>query len=93
MAEGSQGFMDRMRGWNNWLTTHVSSSIKNNVSDASNTMKRKMVRLYNGDQWHDARERQKTEDEDEQWYDTNSEEKLTPILTKHGIKKKVKNTS
>jgi hypothetical protein len=37
-------------------------------------MKRKIVRLYNGDQWHDAREHQehqKTEDEDEQWYDAN----------------------
>ena len=47
----------------------------------------------NRDQWHDAREHQKTEDEDEQWYDTHPEEQLTPILTKHGIKKKVKNTS
>ena len=28
MAEGSQGIMDRMRGWYNWLTTHVPSSIK-----------------------------------------------------------------
>ena len=54
-------------------------------------MRKKVVKLYNSkkekeeDQWYDAREHQ-----DEQWYDINPEEKLTPILTKHGIKKKVK---
>ncbi|CAB3996841.1 Hypothetical predicted protein [Paramuricea clavata] len=55
-------------------------------------MRKKVVKLYNDskeeeeeDHWHDAREHQ-----DEQWYDTNPEEKLAPILSKHGIKKKVK---
>ena len=91
MTDGSQGVMDKMRGWYNWLTTHVQKTIRNNVSDAFNTMKRKIVRLYNGNQRHDAKEHQehqKTEDEDEQWYDAGRE--LTTILTKHGIKKKVK---
>jgi hypothetical protein len=88
-----QGFTDRIREWYNCLTTHVPSSIRKGVSNAFNTMRKKVVKLYNGDQWHDAREHQehqKTEDEDEQWYDVNPEEELTPILTKHGIKKKVK---
>ncbi|CAB3997853.1 Hypothetical predicted protein [Paramuricea clavata] len=90
-----QGLTDKIREWYNWLTTHVPSSIRKGVSNAFNTMRKKVVKLYNNskeeeDQWHDAIKHQKTEDEDEQWYDTNPEEKLTPILTKHGIKKKVK---
>ena len=85
-----QGLTDKIREWYNWLTTHVPSSIRKGVSNAFNTMRKKVVKLYNNskeeeDQWHDAREHQ-----DKQWYDTNPEEELTPILTKHGIKKKVK---
>jgi hypothetical protein len=55
-------------------------------------MRKKVVKLYNRsyeeDQWYDARE--DFSDEDEQWYDVNPEEDLKPILTKRGIKKKVK---
>ena len=86
-----QGLTDRIREWYNWLTTHVPSSIRKGVSNAFNTMRKKAAKLYNSkkeeeeDQWYDAKEHQ-----DEQWYDANPEEKLTPILTKHGIKKKVK---
>ena len=86
-----QIFTDRIREWYNWLTTHLPSSIRKGVSNAFNTMRKKVVKLNNSkkeeeeDQWYDAKEHQ-----DEQWYDTNPKEDLTPILTKHGIKKKVK---
>ncbi|CAB3996294.1 Hypothetical predicted protein, partial [Paramuricea clavata] len=66
---------------------------KLSVSDAFNSMRKKVVKLYSGreeeeDQWYDAREN--FSDEDEEWYDANPEENLKPILTKHGIKKKVR---
>ena len=86
-----QRFTDRIREWYNWLTTHVPSSIRKGVSNAFNIMRKKVVKVSNSkkedeeDQWYDAKEHQ-----DEQCYDTNLEKKLTPILTKHGIKKKVK---
>ena len=52
-----------------------------------------MAKLYNNkekeeDQWHDAKEN--FSDKDEQWYDVIPEEDLKLVLTKHGIKKKVK---
>jgi hypothetical protein len=59
MTEGSQAVMNKMRGWYNWLTTHVPKIIKSNVSNAFNTMKRKIIGLYNGEeeaQWHDVRD-------------------------------------
>jgi hypothetical protein len=76
MTEGSQGVMNKMRGWYNWLTTHVLKTIKNSVS---NTMKRKIVGLCKGEedgQWYDARDHFK--DNVDLWHDTNPEEKLTP---------------
>ncbi|CAB3978150.1 Hypothetical predicted protein [Paramuricea clavata] len=82
------------REWYNWLTTHVPSSIRKGVSDAFNTMRKKVVKLYSGkeeeeDQWYDAREN--FSDEDGQWYDSNpGEDLMKPILTKRGIKNKVK---
>ncbi|CAB3978758.1 Hypothetical predicted protein [Paramuricea clavata] len=76
-----QEFTDKIREWYNWLTTHVPSSIRKGVSDAFNTMRKKVVKLYSGkeeeeDQWYDAREN--LSDEDEQWYDVNPEEDLNP---------------
>jgi hypothetical protein len=87
------GISGTLREWYNWLTTHVPSSIRKGVSDAFNTMRKKVVRLYGGkeeeeDQWYDAREN--FSDEDERWYDANPEGDLKPILTKRGIKKEVK---
>ncbi|CAB4011730.1 Hypothetical predicted protein [Paramuricea clavata] len=92
MSEGSRKITDRIREWYNWLTTHVPSSIRKGVSDAFNTMRQKVVKLYSDkeeeDQWYDAREN--FSDEDEQWYDVNPEEDLKPVPTKRGIKGRVK---
>ena len=87
------GISGTLREWYNWLTTHVPSSIRKGVSDAFNTMRKKVVRLYGGkeeeeDQWYDAREN--FSDEDEQWYNANPEEDLKPVPTKRGIKVRVK---
>jgi hypothetical protein len=91
-SEKRPGITETMRGWYRWLTTDVPSSIRKGVSDAFNIMRKKVVKLYSGkeeeEQWYDAKEN--FSDEDEKWYDVNPEEKLTPVLTKHGIKKKVK---
>ena len=88
-----QKLTDKIREWYNWLTTHVPSSIRKGVSNAFDTMRKKVVKLYNSskeeeDQWYDAKEN--FSDEEEKWYDVNPEKKLTPVLTKHGIKKKVR---
>jgi hypothetical protein len=91
-----QNRTDKIREWYNWLTTHVPSSIRKGVFNAFDTMRKKVVKLYNSskeeeDQWCDANEN--FSDEGEKWYDVNPEEKLTPVLTKHGIKKKGTSTS
>jgi hypothetical protein len=86
-----QRFTYRIRECYNWLTTHLPSSIRKGVSNALNAMRKKVVKLNNSkkeeeeDQWYEAKENQ-----EQQWYDTNPEEELIAILTKHGIKKKVK---
>jgi hypothetical protein len=48
--ENSEGVMNKMRGWYNWLTTLVPDTTKNSVSNAFNTMKRKIVGLYKGEE-------------------------------------------
>ena len=83
------GISGTLRGWFSWLTTHVPSSIRKGVSDAFNTMRKKVVKLYSGkeeeeDQWYDAREN--LSDRDEQWHDANPAEDLTPVLFKKAVK-------
>jgi hypothetical protein len=85
LSGSESGISGTLGGWFNWLTTHVPSSIRKGVSDAFNTMWKKVVKLYSGkeeeeDQWYDAR--QNFSDKDEQWYDANPEEDLKPVLTK-----------
>jgi hypothetical protein len=58
--------------------------LQHNEEEGSTTLQQQQ-RGREEDQWYDAREHQ-----EEQWYDANPEEDLTPILTKHGIKKKIK---
>ncbi|CAB4004007.1 Hypothetical predicted protein [Paramuricea clavata] len=62
VIERTSGIAERLKRWYNLLITHVPSSIRNGVSDAFNTMRKKVVKLYSGkgkeeeDQWYDARE-------------------------------------
>ena len=93
LTESESSISGTLRGWFIWLTTHVPSPIRKGVSDAFNTMRKKVVKLYSGkeeeeDQWHDAREN--LSDQDEQWHDANPEEDLKPVLTKHAMKRKAR---
>ena len=59
LTEPGSGISGTIRGWFGWLTTHVPSSIRKGVSDAFNTMRKKVVKLYSGkeeeDQCYDAK--------------------------------------
>ena len=93
LSESESGIAGTLGGWFSWLTTHVQSSVRKGVSDAFNTMRKKVVKLYSGkeeeeDQWYDAREN--LSDGDEQWHDANPEEDLKPVLTKQAMKHKAR---
>ncbi len=52
-----------MKGWYSWLTGHVPNNIKTGVTNAFNTMARKVNKFIYGEeqeeeQWHGAQEEQ-----------------------------------